>query len=88
MCGPGINREHPTMPANVVDPLDRLVEGAEEIAFTTGLVDKNGQPKTRRAYYLLERKILDADKHGRIWSSTPRRLLKLPRDSKPTGEVA
>jgi hypothetical protein len=72
------------MSANI-DPLDQVVEGAEEIALTMGLVDKNGRPRTRRAFYLLERGFVDADKHGRIWSSTARRLLKLPRAN---GEAA
>jgi hypothetical protein len=75
------------MSANV-DPLDQLVEGAERIALTLGLTNPDGSPRTRRAFYLLERGFVDADKNGRIWSSTPRRLLKIPRDVKPTGEAA
>jgi hypothetical protein len=79
--------EHPIMTANI-DPLDQVVEGAEAIARVVGLVNEDGSARVRRAFYLLERGFLDATKHGRIWSSTPRRLLKLPRDSKPTGEAA
>ena len=63
-----------------IDPLDRLVHGAEAIAEVLSLTDKNGKPDQRRAYYLLEGGYVDADKLGkRRWTSTPRRLLKIPR---------
>jgi hypothetical protein len=72
------------MPDNIVDPLDRPVHGAEAIAEVLNLVHtkgrRKGKPDPRRAYYLLENKLIDADRMGkRKWWSTPRRLLKIPR---------
>jgi hypothetical protein len=37
----------------------------------------------RAAFYLLERKYLDADKLGNLWVSTRRRLLKRIRGAEP-----
>jgi hypothetical protein len=63
-----------------IDWLDRPVHGAEAIAEVLNLTDKQGKPNRRKAYYLLEGGFVDADKLGkRRWSSTPRRLLKIPR---------
>ena len=63
-----------------IDPLDQPVHGAAAIAEILNLRDKRGKPNRRSAYYLLEGGYLDADKLGkRRWSSTPRRLLKIPR---------
>ena len=67
-----------------IDPLDRPVNGAEAIAEVLNLLHKKGRrkgkPNARQAYYLLEGGYVDADKLGkRRWSSTPRRLLKIPR---------
>jgi hypothetical protein len=53
-----------------IDPLDVPIEGAAAFADVLRWPEK-------RVRYLLERKLLDADKIGpRIWVSTPRRLLK------------
>jgi hypothetical protein len=63
-----------------IDSLDRPVHGATAIAEVLNLTDKQGKPNRRRAYYLLEGGFLDAEKLGkRTWTSTPRRLLKIPR---------
>ena len=48
--------------------LDRLVWGAKDIA---AVINRS----TRQAYHLLERNLLDADKVGGVWCSSPRRLL-------------
>jgi len=59
------------------DPLlDTPLWGAAPIAEVLGLLDENGEPDAVRAYYLLSRRYVDADKLGGIWTSTRRRLLK------------
>lgn len=62
-----------------IDPLDRPVHGALAIADVLNFRDAKGNLKRKTAYYYLEAGLLDADKLGAIWTSTPRRLLKLPR---------
>jgi hypothetical protein len=64
------------MPKIEIDDLDKFVYGAEAIAVVLNLLDDDGKPDTRRAYYACERGYVDADKFGRIWRSTPRRLLQ------------
>jgi hypothetical protein len=54
--------------------LDQPIWGARAIALAAGLVDKRGRPRVRACYHLLERKLLPADKVGRTFVSTPRRL--------------
>jgi hypothetical protein len=56
------------------DPADVPVWGARAIALAVGLVDSRGRPRTRACYHLLEKKLLPADKVGRTFVSTPRRL--------------
>lgn len=58
------------------DPLDRPVYGAKAIANVLNLLKKNGEPDERRAFYMLEKGYVDANKVGETWTSTPRRLLK------------
>jgi hypothetical protein len=59
------------------DPfLDAPVYGAAAIAKILNLLDESGAPDARRAFYGLEKGFYDADKVGRQWVSTPRRLLK------------
>jgi hypothetical protein len=53
----------------LVDGLDTPVWGAENFAMVL-----NCTP--RRVNHLLQHGSLDADKFGRLWCSTPRRLLK------------
>ena len=63
-----------------LDPLDIPIHGAAAIAEVLNLVDQDGKPDPRKAYYVLEGGFVDADKLGkRRWTSTPRRLLKIPR---------
>jgi hypothetical protein len=58
------------------DPfLDEPVNGARAIAEVLNLRDEDGNPDERKAYYGLELKRYDADKIGRLWVSTRRRLL-------------
>jgi hypothetical protein len=61
------------MPSQEED-LDRLVWGARRIAEAADLVDGNGKPRVRTAYHLLENGLLPAEKVGKTWVSTPRRL--------------
>jgi hypothetical protein len=67
-----------TMPPKI-DSLDQPVHGAEAIAEILNLRDQNGNPSVRKAYHVLEQGYVDADKFGRNWVSSPRRLLKIPR---------
>jgi hypothetical protein len=56
--------------------LDRPVYGAPAIAEILNLLDESGKPDSRAAYYALESGHIDADKFGKIWTSTRRRLLR------------
>jgi hypothetical protein len=66
-----------------VDPLDVPVYGAKAIAECLNLVDAKGKPNEVRAYRVLESGAVDANKTGTgkmsTWTSTPRRLLRIPR---------
>ena len=59
-----------------MDDLDLPVYGARAIALVLNLRRDNGEPNERRAFYMLEKGYVDADKIGETWTSTPRRLLK------------
>lgn len=60
------------------DPaLDRPLWGARQIAIEANILDDDGQPDLRRAFYLLESGHLPATKVGRSWCTTPRRLRRL-----------
>lgn len=52
-----------------IDPLDKPIWGAKKI----GQIVNRDEPET---FYLLGRGLLDADKKGKFWTSTPRRLLR------------
>jgi hypothetical protein len=76
------------MPAKIddllklVDPLDALIRGAAPMCKVLNLVGDDGEPTAadlRRFYYMAENKQIDVDQEGRIYVSTLRRLLKLPR---------
>ena len=54
--------------------IDTPIWGARAIALAAGLVDKRGKPRERAAYHLLEKKLLPADKVGKTYVSTVRRL--------------
>ncbi len=60
--------ELPPNTISSIDPLDRFVWGGADIG---KVIDKS----TSQTFYLLEKGLLDADKVGRQWRSTPRRLL-------------
>jgi hypothetical protein len=58
------------------DPyLDTPGYGARWVAEVLNLRNEKGEPDERKAYHGLENGYLDADKLGRLWTSTPRRLL-------------
>jgi len=66
--------------------LDSFVYGAEGIGRVADIfkkdkngqvvLDENGQPEVdvRKTHYGLEQGYIDADKYGRLWRSTPRRI--------------
>ena len=58
------------------DDLDLPIYGVPTIARILNLLDKNGEPDSRRTYYALEKGYVDASKFGRVWTSTRRRLLR------------
>jgi hypothetical protein len=62
------------MPTIKDEDLDRPIYGAKAIAIAANLVDGDGNPDTRKAFYGLEMGYIDADKFGRKWRSTPRRV--------------
>jgi len=62
------------MPPKPLDYLDVPLWGARAIALAAGIVDARGKPRIRAAYHLLEKKLLPADKVGKTYVSTPRRL--------------
>jgi hypothetical protein len=66
--------------------LDTPGYGALWVAGVLNLRDENGDLDERRAYYILERGYADADKIGRVWTSTPRRLLNRHLKNIPTLE--
>jgi hypothetical protein len=53
----------------VIDPLDRPIRGAKAIGQILNLTI----PQT---YHGLSKGLIDADKYGSLWESTPRRLLR------------
>jgi hypothetical protein len=63
-------------PLEAVDELDRWIYGAENIGIVVDL-------DPRETYHALERGYLDADKFGRKWRSTKRRLLRPKPASAP-----
>jgi hypothetical protein len=71
----------PAPDLSFLDPLDRPVTGAKAIAEVLNLRTADGEPDVRKAFYLLKTDTIDADKIGREWRSTPRRLLGPPRRS-------
>jgi hypothetical protein len=63
---------------SINDDLDRPIWGAAKIAVEAGLIDDaTGKPNMDRAYFLLRKKLLPADKIGRSYVSTRRRLRKI-----------
>ena len=62
------------MPKQIDDHLDRPIYGAEPIGREANLLKDDGSVDLRKVYHALERGYLDADKFGRLWASTPRRI--------------
>jgi len=56
------------------EKLDKPLYGAEPIGRAAHLLDDHGKVDIRKTYYALERGYIDADKFGRVWVSTPRRI--------------
>ena len=56
------------------DHRDRPIWGAKNIAIAAGLVDKRGKPRVRAAFHLLKTKKLPAEKIGKSYVSSQRRL--------------
>jgi hypothetical protein len=56
------------------DELDRALYGAQAIGLEACIIDDEGNVDIRKTYHALERGYLDADKFGRQWVSTPRRI--------------
>ena len=54
--------------------LDNPLWGAAAIGRAAGLIDRRGNVDLRRVFYQLEHGHLPADKKGRLWVSTPRRI--------------
>jgi hypothetical protein len=54
--------------------LDEPLYGAESIGRAAHLFDDDGNVDIRKTYYALEKGYIDADKFGRLWVSTPRRI--------------
>jgi hypothetical protein len=48
--------------------------GARAIGRRANIVDENDEVEISKVYYLLENGLLDADKTGRIWTSTEERI--------------
>jgi uncharacterized glyoxalase superfamily protein PhnB len=61
-------------PLEAVDELDRWIYGAKNIGIIVDLPE-------RKAFYALEKGRLSADKFGRTWRSTKRRLLSPSADA-------
>jgi len=74
------------MPTSTDNHLDSFLYGADAIGDEANIYvkdengeivrDKNGKPQVdvRKAYYALEMGYIDADKFGRQWRSTLRRI--------------
>jgi len=56
------------------EKLDQPLYGAEAIGRAAHLLNEDGEVDTRKTYYVLEKGYLDADKFGRQWVSTLRRI--------------
>ena len=64
------------------DHLDLTCWGARAIGVAANVVDKNGKPRMRAVYHLLENGLLPATKVGKTWVSTPRRLRSIAQEQK------
>lgn len=57
------------------EDLDKPIYGVEPIGRIANILKEDGSVDTRAAYYALEKGYIDADKFGRKWRTTPRRVL-------------
>jgi hypothetical protein len=60
-----------------IENLDRPLWGGEAIGREANVVDDDGNVDIRKVYYLLENHLLPADKVGKAWVSTPRRIRRV-----------
>jgi hypothetical protein len=70
-------------PETFSDNLDRPIWGAENIGREANLFKEDGSVDLRKTYFKLEKGYLDADKNGREWVTTPRRLRNLDHPVEP-----
>jgi hypothetical protein len=54
----------------------KILWGAFKIGEAANVRDENGEVDLSKTYYLLEKGLLDADKTGRIWTSTDERIAR------------
>jgi hypothetical protein len=59
-----------------IHALDRWIYGAQKIGELAGIFDEHGNVDIQRTDYALRMGYIDAEKFGRRWRSTPRRILK------------
>jgi hypothetical protein len=64
---------------NIPD-LDRPIYGARAIGAVANLLDEKGEVDIQAVYYALQMGYIDADKFGRRYRSTPRRILNSTRE--------
>ena len=57
------------------EDFDKPIYGVERIGRIANIPKEDGSVDTRAAYYALEKGFIDADKFGRKWRTTPRRVL-------------
>jgi hypothetical protein len=67
------------MPAEKIDDLDQFIYCVESIGRAANIVKDDGSVDVRGTYYALEKGYIDADKFGRKWRTTPRRVRSTPR---------
>jgi hypothetical protein len=58
------------------DYLDQPLLGAEQIGRVARFVDEKGRVDLNKTYRALALGFLDASRLGKMWASTPRRILK------------
>jgi hypothetical protein len=56
------------------DKLDRPIYGARPIGQAANIVDNKGKVDVRKTFYALEQGYIDANKFGRRWVTTLRRI--------------
>jgi hypothetical protein len=64
------------MPAKKIKDLDQYIYCVESIGRVANIVKDDGSVDVRGTYYALEKGYIDADKFGRKWRTTPRRVLR------------